>query len=350
MKKKTLLTLILTLISSLFIHQQSLAQIVNTSTGNGNWNTPATWSTTGSSGTVTYIIEAGDTVSLTNDLSGIDTIKIYGRLSISTGAFADIDITLTNTGLLYIGPSGSMVGGYRAIFFGSLTTVITFNGSGGIQAPSGGWNLSGEQYATSSTSGFTTGDPLPVEWLQTGVVEKDGAAFIFWSTATEYNNSHFEIEKANQENVFEKIGTVQGAGYSHEINEYNFTDHTYGNHDVYYRIKQVDFDGKYTYSNVISLSGKQNVSGNTPKILLYPNYFSNADLKKEVVIEGLPQGNHEFVLINSKGQVLKQKSFYSENNERNKIEVDKAHLPGNYFLILQAESKNTTTFKIQIHP
>jgi hypothetical protein len=76
-----------------------------------------------------------------------------------------------------------------------------------------------------------------------------------WSTTKEWESSHFEVERATQGIQFEKIGEVKSAGWSDIIMEYKFEDKqlpsTTGN--LLYRLKQVDMDGKYDYSKVLSV-------------------------------------------------------------------------------------------------
>ncbi|UJP66048.1 fibronectin type III domain-containing protein [Mongoliitalea daihaiensis] len=76
-----------------------------------------------------------------------------------------------------------------------------------------------------------------------------------WSTTKEWEASHFEIERADRGNKFHKIGEVDARGWSDELTHYNFEDKnlplTGGN--LLYRLKQVDFNGKSEYSEVLSV-------------------------------------------------------------------------------------------------
>ncbi|RYZ29230.1 MAG: T9SS type A sorting domain-containing protein [Chitinophagaceae bacterium] len=71
-----------------------------------------------------------------------------------------------------------------------------------------------------------------------------------WATAQEINNSHFIVERSTDANLFETVATVQAAGNSNERKEYSYTDQTPGKGKIYYRLKQVDKDGKFWYSPV----------------------------------------------------------------------------------------------------
>ena len=94
---------------------------------------------------------------------------------------------------------------------------------------------------------------LPVEFLyfNTSYQPQNRSALLDWSTAKEWENSHFEIERAvNTVKEWVTIGRVEGSGYSQTPIEYNFTDTELpkSGANIFYRLKQVDFSGKYSYS------------------------------------------------------------------------------------------------------
>ena len=98
---------------------------------------------------------------------------------------------------------------------------------------------------------------VPVELLAfTASVNKSEVQLI-WSTASELNNKGFEIERsADDASNFTTIGFVEGKGSSNEINHYVYSDNPdlNGVHTLYYRLKQVDFDGTFSYSNVVNIT------------------------------------------------------------------------------------------------
>jgi len=91
---------------------------------------------------------------------------------------------------------------------------------------------------------------VPVSWGYFSAKEKNGCAFLSWETHTESGNDYFEVQRW-MENEFIKIGIVKGAGESAYLTEYSFTDSTAAGR-VYFRLKQVDYDGCYEYSKVAS--------------------------------------------------------------------------------------------------
>jgi len=76
-----------------------------------------------------------------------------------------------------------------------------------------------------------------------------------WKTATETNNSGFEIQrKLSNGNLWQKVLFIKGEGTSTEINEYNFIDHNLLPNSYNYRLKQIDYDGSESYSKVIEVN------------------------------------------------------------------------------------------------
>jgi len=101
-------------------------------------------------------------------------------------------------------------------------------------------------------------DPLPVELMNfSAKCNINGDVTISWTTNSETNNDYFTIEKSYNGYDFFSIGTLDGAGNSSEILNYLFVD-TDGDYSAYYRLKQTDFNGDETYSDIISIKCEQN--------------------------------------------------------------------------------------------
>ncbi|HEY1872397.1 MAG TPA: hypothetical protein VGG71_15140, partial [Chitinophagaceae bacterium] len=111
-------------------------------------------------------------------------------------------------------------------------------------------------YVSNSIDGCAV---LPVSMFNFGGSIKNNDAYLNWSTATESNNKGFYIERSKDGQNFASIGFVKGAGNSSKITNYTYTDYLIKDLNVtttYYRLKQVDLDGKYSYSNMLSLNMK----------------------------------------------------------------------------------------------
>lgn len=96
-------------------------------------------------------------------------------------------------------------------------------------------------------------DPAPIKLADFSGQLEGNAVNLSWTTASELNNSHFIIEKSMDMVNFEQIGTVAGSGNSLENVTYNFTDNNPAAGTVYYRLTQVDFDGKSETFPVIAV-------------------------------------------------------------------------------------------------
>ena len=92
---------------------------------------------------------------------------------------------------------------------------------------------------------------IPVELTSFVANIADGTIILNWITATELNNSGFKIERMS--NTWEKIGFVTGNGTSTEVSTYTFVDNQPTQGKSYYRLKQIDFDGSFEYSNTIEV-------------------------------------------------------------------------------------------------
>ncbi len=107
-------------------------------------------------------------------------------------------------------------------------------------------------------SGTDGGNPLPVELVGFTAAVYGNEVYLEWSTATEVDNYGFEIERKTGDGRSEmqgwaKIGFVEGHGNSNSPNEYSFADDNPPSGEIQYRLKQIDTDGSYEYSDVVSV-------------------------------------------------------------------------------------------------
>jgi|GEM_PF-3212526 len=125
--------------------------------------------------------------------------------------------------------------------------------------------------------GPTTVNPLPIELLSfTGTAGPDGN-LLSWSTASETNNDYFEVERGSDASSFASIGTVDGHGNSSSVLNYDLTDSDPLPGINYYRLKQVDFNGDYTYSDAIAIS-----TGEETVVTAYPNPAASQEISLDV--------------------------------------------------------------------
>jgi len=110
-----------------------------------------------------------------------------------------------------------------------------------------------------------------VELLSFNGEANKGYNLLSWTTASETNNSGFEIQRSANRDEFSSIGFVTGAGNSTSIKEYSFKDSDIGNDLLYYRLRQIDIDGGFKCSDVIAISNKNKAGISIQS--LYPNPF-----------------------------------------------------------------------------
>ncbi|UCH66851.1 MAG: T9SS type A sorting domain-containing protein [Ignavibacterium sp.] len=106
---------------------------------------------------------------------------------------------------------------------------------------------------------------IPVELLSFSAVSEAGIVKLAWSTATETNNSRFQIERTTPQSPpwqggegeardgWKKIGFVNGSGTTTETRDYSYIDRTVNAGTYFYRLKQIDFNGQYEYSDEIEV-------------------------------------------------------------------------------------------------
>ena len=122
-----------------------------------------------------------------------------------------------------------------------------------------------------SFSPFTIGSVavivLPVELLEfNALVSDNSVVHLKWITASEINNDKFELERSQDGEKFEYFGTLKGAGNTNSIEHYSYLDLLPYSGTSYYRLKQIDYNGNFTYSQIrpVTITNSQNVQ-------LYPN-------------------------------------------------------------------------------
>lgn len=100
------------------------------------------------------------------------------------------------------------------------------------------------------------GNTFPVEWLDLSVQQQGSQGLLSWRTAQEINSSHFIVERTyDQQGLWLALGEVTAQGFSDQPQAYAFTDAQLplSAQQVYYRLRQVDLDGTWAYSPVLSL-------------------------------------------------------------------------------------------------
>ncbi|MCB0737895.1 MAG: T9SS type A sorting domain-containing protein, partial [Bacteroidetes bacterium] len=123
-----------------------------------------------------------------------------------------------------------------------------------------------------SFSGFSN-ESLPVELVSLQGRKHNESIKIDWETAMEEQNEGFYVERSYNGLEFEQIDFIPGNGFSTEAILYEYLDHHFDQSAevVYYRLKQLDFDGKIEYSHVISVRNKNIDDDGSLEISVFPN-------------------------------------------------------------------------------
>ena len=187
----------------------------------------------------------------------------------------------------------------------------------------GDGGTSGDAVFTSNSS--TT---LPIELVN--FEAKKGAEKtinLTWATASEQNNRIFDVERSVNNQQFETIGSLKGNGTSAATHNYQFTDDAEKivSNIVYYRLKQIDFDGNSTYSKTISV-----VLASKTSLKIYPTLAKQGDVLRLETAE-----NGRIDLIDMSGKIVKtiQQPLQVGNQSITTVNMTTSDLPtGRYFV------------------
>lgn len=131
-------------------------------------------------------------------------------------------------------------------------------------------------FGFTAATGFNSNDQsfcnpsnlLPIELLSFYGKTINDKNILHWQTASEKNNDYFTLLRSKNGRDFESIGTVKGAGNSAEVVSYSLTDIKPYSNQNFYQLRQTDFDGRVSFSRIITLNSKSQVSSD---LSIYPN-------------------------------------------------------------------------------
>jgi|GEM_PF-6369308 len=145
---------------------------------------------------------------------------------------------------------------------------------------------------------------LPIELAHFSGRQQERSIQLEWSTASEINNHLFEIERSLNGIEWTKLGEVESFGNSSRTQSYQFEDFEYNFANNYYRLKQIDFDGHYTYSKIIvvrpNLTAKQIVFYPNPvQDVLYIDNFTTEETLNVMIYNLMGEKVQQFLNINN---------------------------------------------------
>lgn len=145
-------------------------------------------------------------------------------------------------------------------FEGAAISNLTTSGNQSMKRTGADTGNNNNDFAINATA-------LPVELASFTVTLESKKILLQWNTQSERNNDYFSIERSTDGRTFEAIGQVKGNGNSTSLQSYRYTDLQPKAGLNYYRLQQVDYDGKATYSEVISVT----IGKRTGQAVLSPN-------------------------------------------------------------------------------
>jgi hypothetical protein len=222
--------------------------------------------------TLNNILVIGIACNGDGNIYGVDIINdVFGKYNIATNTFSQIsslgfdanyaqslEFNYENNKLYYAGYISSGLFMLIDHLTGAITSIGPFQG---------GAEIDGIFY--------DGGGEVPVELTSFEAKKIDNKIYLNWSTATETNNDRFEIYKRYADtDEWMLLGTVKGKGTTTEFSTYEFVDNDiYKLNTYYYQLKQIDYDGSFEYSKIISVNNNQLPSNFILK-QNYPNPFN----------------------------------------------------------------------------
>ena len=170
---------------------------------------------------------------------------------------------------------------------------------------------------------------LPISLVDFSAKEMVCEIVLNWVTESEINNDFFEIEKSNDGITFQVIEKIDGGGNSSLFRNYRFIDELPGREN-YYRLKQTDFDGQFTYSDVIFVASNCIQKENIGIVTLFPNPAIGSEVNLRFNANDVEAS--QFFVTDLYGQVLFDRPINIEKGMNN-ISIDIETLPaGSYFI------------------
>lgn len=196
------------------------------------------------------------------------------------------------------------------------------------------------QYVQDFTLIVTACGPQPVDLTAFNGKYVNGQVLLDWQTAQEVNSDKFEVYRSNDGQNFSFAGSVKSAGYSGITQNYSFTDeHPGSSQYVYYKLKQVDLDGKFIYTNIVKVA-----IGAKASLEVFPNPFTSSFTAS---FSANKTADATLIVRNSIGQPVMQKTIKAvKGNNSVNITNLPSLAPGVYYATIFNDDINYN-FKLQ---
>lgn len=192
----------------------------------------------------------------------------------------------------------------------------------------------------------SSSNPLPVDLISfTG--ERSGSdVYLDWSTSAEENNEGFEVQRSEDGINFTVVGTVDGAGTTLEPQTYSFVDYNAPQRDLYYRLKQNDFDGTSEIHRTVlvkSLGGSANGLSETSIKSVYPSPFTD---QFTLEFTAASAGNALIRITNVQGNVVFEENMSVFEGDNKFSYQNGGSLQRGYFIISLSLNGKTVNHKV----
>lgn len=209
------------------------------------------------------------------DAQGVATALFIFKVDGALSTTASSNIILINSASLnnvYWQINGALAVGENSYFKGTLLVNGAINLLINSLLEGRGLSRTGAINTYTMTATLSS-PPLPITLLYFNGLNEHSYNSFSWSTATEINNDYFTLEKATDAVNFRAVVKTNGAGNSNAPLIYSIIDYYPTEGLSYYRLKQTDFNGGYTYSKLVAIDVPSQLSGS---FNIYPNPFSTS--------------------------------------------------------------------------
>ena len=193
-------------------------------------------------------------------------------------------------------------------------------------------------------SNSSSANALPVEFIHFSAERLgDYEVMLDWSTATEENNDRFEVQRSSDGINFEILGEVQGFGTTIVQQDYSFTDVQAPGTATYYRLRQVDFNEEFDFSDIRMVDGSEGSGAGLSINSVYPNPFSTSF---SVEFEAPGQGMASISISNMSGNTIYQSDMSVWQGLNSFTYNEGAYLTRGYYIITVSMNGEMVTEKI----
>lgn len=195
--------------------------------------------------------------------------------------------------------------------------------------------------------GSAHGTPLPIELVHFDAKPNENVVQCSWQTASEINNDYFTVERSSNGKVFISIENIDGAGNSSSSKTYSFTDDAVSSGIYYYRLRQTDFDGTSTCSNIVSVIIEgTNAASEISIDNVFPNPFTDSFAMRFI---SSSKQDVEVTITDAGGKLYSSEVIACEKGINKYDYRNRGMMPnGYYFLRISSAGKSTMHKLIKI--